>query len=133
MINRKEYSDLPAEQKLIYIKRTLVVGCVTLIPIIIVLAVSFSMIFSMAEMLNEFNANSTNSTVIDEEIKDDESELEMSFFAVGFLVAFMIVILALIEFGSSYGDAIADKLKLYTDLDVERLERKLTKVKEVLK
>jgi len=133
MINRKEYSDLPAEQKLVYIKRTIIVACVSIIPIIIVLVVGFSMMFSLAEMINEINMNSTNSTIIDDEIKDEEYESEMSLLAVGFLVAFLIIIFALIEFGSSYGNEVADRLKLYTDLDVERLERKIAKVKEVLK
>lgn len=133
MINQKEYSDLPAEQKLVYIKRIVVIGIVTLIPLIIVLVVGFSLMFSMAETLNELNENHTNSTALDEEIKDAEYTNEIGVYAIGLLLAFMIVILALIEAGSSYGNELANKLKLYTDLDVERLERKLAKIKEVKK
>lgn len=127
---RKEYSDLPASQKITYMKRAVVIIICTVIPILIFFAIAIHAAMYYAPMINDdiIPTNSTESTTTEKEEMTATSDFTSALFIIVLLIPFF----GMIELGSSIGIWFANKLNLYTDFELEYAERTLAEIKKVL-
>lgn len=125
---RKEYSDLPDRQKITHMKQCMVYCTFTLIPIITLIGVLVALTYHYEPILSEMpGTNSTDTSPLIPIPSDMAHMLGMAL-----VIFFMVGIFGLIFLGSALGDFMCDRLNLYTDIQLETAEKRLTKIKKVL-
>jgi hypothetical protein len=125
---RKEYSDLPDSQKVTYYKRGVVFGIFVFLPIIILFGALFGVMTYYAPLIDEQRSdNSTATQQMDKPAKSNplvESSMSVLIlmFGVG-LVGFSLL-------GTVLGGWVCDKLKLWTDFQLETAEKRIAEIKK---
>ena len=125
---RKEYSDLPPEQKLVYIKRQTLVVLFGLIPALVALIILASWVTAFAPAIEEQN-HTTNSTKLQLKVEHDDTLLRV--FILGlFAITTLIVAFGLIGFGTAFGNTLADRFKWYTDIELDDAKQYYEKIQK---
>lgn len=125
---RKEYSDLTASQKIIYYKRGVVFGLCLFVPLAVFFGatmVVFSAYHPVTEKITE-----TNSTFATLPAKETDNT-----FVTGFALWLIMSgagIVGLGCVGSDFGVWVCNRLKLYTDFQLEDAERRVAEIKKAL-
>ena len=125
---RKEYSDLPDKQKIIYYKRGVVFGICLVLPIALLFGSTFGIISYYAPLIEEQKA--TNSTISD--IKPLKSNPVMESVMLLFFIIAGAGFMGLGTVGIKISDWVCGKLKLYTDFELEEAERRVAEIKKEL-
>ena len=126
---RKEYSDLPDKQKITYYKRGVVYCIFVILPVAILFGGLFGVMSYYAPLIDEQAV--ANSTMT----KTNESPKLNPFFEASFAILLfmsMVGFVGITSAGIRLGDYMCDKLKLWTDFQLEEIERKAVEIKKEL-
>lgn len=135
----KEYSDLNDKQKRIYYKNIIISTVFAFVPfflaLIIIISISFIIIsIDIQEPINLVDINNstdiTNSTNNIKQYGDLEFSDHLLVF--GFLIVIVVTIYGFIIMGFDMGYYMTKKLGVVTDLDLDKAEKKVKKIKNVL-
>jgi len=129
---RKEYSDLSADQKMIYIKQNIISFAITLIPTFVFLGLFLSFItFTVSNIESIEAAHNLTKDTHDETL---EYEIDVyDYFYSGFLAFGMLgILIGWIGFGVMIATYVTGKLGLYTDIDLEEKQKQLDEIKRKL-
>jgi hypothetical protein len=127
----REYSDLSDKQKIVYIKRGVVMGIGFLIPLMITVGIFASVLNSYApEQEPDYtNIPTINATALEQ---DAESLNEDDVRVIGLMFLFLGAIYGVSHVGMELGYYFADKLNLYTDFNLDGAEKHYNKVKNAV-
>ena len=112
LLMNKDYSDLSDRQKLIYIKRLTIIIITGVIPVLFL--TGFILIVDDYHDMNI-----------------DDSNYEGLQFVLPVLI--MCSIIGVMFIGLEFGYYLVEKMNLYTDINLERVEKRLKKIKESMK
>lgn len=127
---RKEYSDLPANQKIIYIKQNIVTFTCMFVPMLILIGLLGSTLVSYQIAIDSVpESQITNSTITT--IKTD-TDVWFDYYFAFIMILFFASMLGLIMLGSALGDWVCNRLNLYTDMNLEGAERRVAEIKKAL-
>lgn len=123
---RKEYSDLPASQKMNYIKDMVVGICLTLIPIIVMLSGVLIYLDNIIDIYEDYVLK--NSTELDEQQKP---EIRNVYIRITMTLT-LFAIFGWIFIGSHLSRCVSTKFGWYTDIDLESAQRRVDEIKSKL-
>lgn len=106
----KDYSDLSDRQKLIYIKRGVVLTCCTILPFILFVGVFLAM---------------PNSDFITSEPSDAVK--------IGAAMIFLFTVWGMMLIGLALGYYLVEKMNLYTEINLDKAEKRVKRIKESMK
>jgi len=127
----REYSDLSPKQKIVYIKRGVVLSISMGIPL-------FLMIVGFASVLNSYQPEqeidytdipTINATALEQDIETPD-KLEMQVLGLTFLFAGAFYSVVII--GGEIGWYFTEKLNLYTAINLDSAEKRYNKIKDAI-
>ena len=125
----REYSDLSDIQKIVYIKRGIVICISNIIPLMILTGVFLSVVNSYQQEQEESTIPVSNATTLEQ---DNESLDEDDIRLISLLFLFLGALYGIGSIGSQLGWYFADKLNLYTDFNLDEVEKHYHKVKNAV-
>lgn len=127
---RKEYSDLPANQKIIYIKRNIITFTCMFIPMLILIGLLGTTLASYQVAIDSVpESQITNSTIT---MPKTDTDIWFDYYFAFIMILFFASMSGLITLGSALGDWISDRLNLYTDMNLEGAERRVAEIKKAI-
>lgn len=119
-----KYKDLPQAQKKQYLKKLIIDIIITDLPLII---------FGLAIILtvNNMPKLQTPETILELQNSNQINQFTLKILNL-FTISFIFALFSLIAVGSFLGTAVTNKLKLYTNKDLEKAEKKVNEIKDAI-